>query len=161
MTARYLGVLLIFAAGVLLLLQLRRRSREEILFLQDMAAALEQAETSVRFRCQPMPEIIADQSGRKYCGWIFTKTAQNMASGYALQSAFSKAIRGIPWLQAAQALSALELSGDVQRISANLRSSAAAMRELLRQRQADSHEKQKISLALTASGCGLLVILLL
>ena len=50
MTARNLGVLLIFAAGVLLLLQLRRRSREEILFLQDMAAALEQAETSVRFR---------------------------------------------------------------------------------------------------------------
>ena len=84
-----------------------------------------------------------------------------MASGYTLQFAFSKAIRGIPWLQAAQALSALELSGDVQRISANLRSSAAAMRELLRQRQADSHEKQKLSLALTASGCGLLVILLL
>ena len=50
MTARCLGVLLIFSAGVLLLLQLRRRSREEILFLQDMAAALEQAETSVRFR---------------------------------------------------------------------------------------------------------------
>lgn len=161
MTARCLGVLLIFAAGVLLLLQLRRRSREEILFLQDMASALEQAETSIRFRRQPMPEIIADQSGRKYCGRIFSQTAQNLASGYTLQSAWNGATREIPWPQAAQALSALELSGDVRRISANLRASAAAMRELLRQRQAESREKQKISLALTASGCGLLVILLL
>lgn len=58
-------------------------------------------------------------------------------------------------------LQTLEWSGDEDRICLNLRRTAAQLREALSQFTSQHKQTQKLSLALTASACGLLVILLL
>ena len=154
MSAKLIGALLIFAAGALLFLQCRRQSRGELLFLQDMAPALEQMEAAIRFRRLPMPDLLAEQTKRPYCGQVFTQVEQHMKSGSTLQDSWELAADAVPWKQGKSILAALELSGDAQRIGDNLRLAALSL-------QAKRHERQKMILALTASGCGLLVILLL
>lgn len=161
MSAKLIGALLIFAAGALLFLQCRRQSRGEILFLQDMASAMEQMESTIRFRRLPMPDLLAEQTKRAYCGQVFTQVEQHMKSGSTLQDSWELAADAVPWKQGKSILAALELSGDAQRIGDNLRLAALSLRDLVCQRQAGRHERQKMILALTASGCGLLVILLL
>lgn len=161
MSAKLIGALLIFAAGTLLFLQCRRQSRGELLFLQDMASALEQMETAIRFRRLPMPDLLAEQAKRAYCGQVFMQVEQHMKSGSTLQDSWELAADTIPWKQEKSILAALELSGDAQRIGENLRLAALSLRDLACQRQAGRQEQQKMILALTASGCGLLVILLL
>ena len=161
MSAKLIGALLIFAAGALLFLQCRRQSRGELLFLQDMASALEQMEAAIRFRRLPMPDLLAEQAKRPYCGQVFMQVEQRMKSGSTLQDSWELAADAVPWKQGKSVLAALELSGDAQRIGDNLRLTALSLRDLVCQRQAGRHERQKMILALTASGCGLLVILLL
>lgn len=161
MTCKLMGALLIFAAGGSLLAQLSRQRSREMRFLSDMAAALEQMESAVRFRRLPMPELLREQASRTYCGKNFFQVIQYMESGNTLQASWVESVRTIPWPQAKTALLSLELTGDVRRICENLRACARSLRELLHRQRAEQREKQKTTLALTASACGLLVILLL
>lgn len=161
MITKVIGALLILGAGGGLLVQLWRQGRAEILFLQDMASGLEQMESAIRFRRLPMPELLREQTERPYCGSMFSVILQHMERGEPLQSSWVLSARSIPWPQAADALCALELSGDGRRIGENLRACADSLRAVLRCRQADKQQRQKMTLALTASCCGLLVILLL
>lgn len=161
MSSKWIGALLILWAGGLLITQLFRQGREELLFLQEMASALEQMESAIRFRRLPMPELLEEQAKRPCCGMVFSVTLQYMKRGKALQESWDLSAQSIPWAHPSQILSALELSGDGQRISENLRSCAGSLRAVLQRKQADRRQKQKMSLALTASCCGLLVILLL
>ena len=161
MSSKVIGALLILGAGGGLLVQLWRQSRAEILFLQDMASALEQMEAAIRFRRLPMPELLREQVARQCCGGLFLQIIQNMKRGETLQNSWTLAARSIPWTQAADTLCALELSGDEQRLGENLRACADSLHAVLRCRQADKQQRQKMALAITASCCGLLVILLL
>ena len=161
MTCKLIGALLIFAAGGSLVTQSVRQRNRELRFLFDMAAALEQMETAIRFRMLPMPELLREQTAREYCGQCFLLIIQYMESGNTLQDSWAKSIRSVPWPQAKAILLPLELAGDTRRIGENLRACADSLRELLRQQQAQKRERQKMTLALTASACGLLVILLL
>ena len=99
MSAKLIGALLIFAAGALLFLQFRRQSRGELLFLQDMAPALEQMEAAIRFRRLPMPDLLAEQTKRPYCGQVFTQVEQHMKSGSTLQDSWELAADAVPWKQ--------------------------------------------------------------
>ena len=78
MSSKVIGALLILGAGGGLLVQLWRQSRAEILFLQDMASALEQMEAAIRFRRLPMPELLREQAERSYCGSMFSLILQHM-----------------------------------------------------------------------------------
>ena len=161
MSSKVIGALLILSAGGGLLAQLWRQDRAEILFLQDMASALEHMEAAIRFRRLPMPELLREQMERPYCGNVFSLILRHMERGEPLQTSWALSARSIPWAQAANALCALELSGDGQRLGENLRACADSLRAVLRCRQTDKQQRQKMTLALTASCCGLLVILLL
>lgn len=161
MSSKVIGALLILSAGSGLLVQLWRQGRAEILFLQDMASALEQMEAAIRFRRLPMPELLREQTERPYCGSMFSLILHHMERGEPLQDSWALSARSIPWEQAADTLCALELSGDGRRIGENLRACADSLRAVLRCRRADKQQRQKMTLALTASCCGLLVILLL
>ena len=161
MSLKFVGVLIILAAGALLFLQIRRQNRAEVLFMRDMAAALEQMETAIRFRRLPMPDMLKEQEKRQYCGQAFAYVIQYMKSGKTLQDSWELSMKSILCERARDVLSALELSGDTQRLEENLRSASHALRDILRRTEAGRQEQQKMTLALTASGCGLLVILLL
>ena len=82
MSSKVIGALLILGAGGGLLVQLWRQSRAEILFLQDMASALEQMEAAIRFRRLPMPELLREQAERSCCGSMFSLILQHMERGF-------------------------------------------------------------------------------
>ncbi len=88
MSSKVIGALLILGAGGGLLVQLWRQSRAEILFLQDMASALEQMEAAIRFRRLPMPELLREQAERSYCGSMFSLILQHMERGEPLQDSW-------------------------------------------------------------------------
>ena len=106
-------------------------------------------------------ELLQEQAERSYCGSMFSLILQHMERGEPLQDSWILSARSIPWTQAADTLCALELSGDGQRLGENLRACADSLHAVLRCRQADKQQRQKMALAITASCCGLLVILLL
>ena len=107
---------MILAAGALLFLQIRRLNRAEVLFMRDMAAALEQMETAIRFRRLPMPDMLKEQEKRQYCGQAFAYVIQYMKSGKTLQDSWELSMKSILCERARDVLSALELSGDTQRL---------------------------------------------
>ena len=161
MTIKLIGALLIFTAGGSLVSQTARQRNREMRFLSDMAAALEQMEASLRFRRLPMLELLQEQTVRPCCGQLFALIIQYMTSGNTLQNSWSRAVEKTPYPRIRTVLLTLELTGDAQRIGENLRTCARSLRELLCREQTEKREKQKVTLALTASACGLLVILLL
>lgn len=161
MSTKLVGSLLIFASGVLLTLLVRKQQREEYMYLQDMASALEQMETAIRFYRQPLPDLIQNAAQRAHCGYTFSLLSQLLKREETLQNAWQDATRKIPWESARDVLSGLELAGDMQRVSTNLQAAAGTLREIMRQRQSRKQEQQKITMALAFSGCGLLVIILL
>lgn len=161
MMGKLLGALLICGAGALFLLLKGRQSRAELRFIADMAAALEQMETSVRFRRLPVPELLREQSRRGDCGLYFDQVRIMLKSGLPLQESWVQAVGNIPWQRPREILLTLEWGGDTQRLCANLQRCGEEMRSLGREMQTLRREKQKLTLALTASACGFLVILLL
>lgn len=70
MMGKFLGALLICGAGAWSLGQKWRQGREEERFFADMAASLEQAESSIRFRRLPV---------RTSCG---SKPREPLVDGY-------------------------------------------------------------------------------
>lgn len=158
---KLLGALLICGAGALFLLLKGRQSRAELRFTGDMAAALEQMETSIRFLRLPVPELLQEQSKRGDCGRYFGYARGILESGLPLQESWEQAAAMIPWQRPREILLTLEWGGDTQRLCANLQRCGEEMRSLGREMQTLRREKQKLTLALTASACGFLVILLL
>lgn len=161
MMGKLLGALLICGAGAWSLGQKWRQGREEERFYADMAASLEQAESSIRFRRLPVPDILREQARRATCGWIYSQVIQRMKRGVPLQESWTRSVADVPYKSPKTILQALEWSGDEDRICLNLRRTAAQLRETLSQLTSQRNQTQKLSLALTASACGLLVILLL
>ena len=161
MMGKFLGALLICGAGAWSLGQKWRQGREEERFFADMAASLEQAESSIRFRRLPVPDILREQAQRTTCGWLYFQVIQHMKRGVPLQESWTRSITDVPYKSPKTILQTLEWSGAEDRICLNLRRTAAQLRETLSQLTSQRKQTQKLSLALTASACGLLVILLL
>lgn len=161
MMGKFLGALLICGAGAWSLGQKWRQGREEERFYADMAAALEQMETAIRFRHLPMPALLREQGERTACGFFFIHILQCMKRDMPLQISWIKSTENIPFEGLRTILLTMELTGDVSRLCANLRRCAEEVRQALRETAARRGQRQKLSLALTASACGLLVILLL
>lgn len=161
MIGKLLGALLICGAGAWGLEQKWRQGREEERFIADMAASLEQAETSIRFRRLPVPDILQEQVQRASCGSLYSEVIQHMKRGVPLQDSWTRSAAAVPYNAPKTILLTLEWSGDEERICLNLRRTAAQLRETLSQLTSQRKQTQKLSLALTASACGLLVILLL
>ena len=129
MMGKLLGALLICGAGAWSLGQKWRQGREEERFFADMAASLEQAESSIRFRRLPMPDILREQAQRTACGWIYSQVIQHMKSGVPLQESWTRSVTDVPYKSPKTILQTLEWSGDEDRICLNLRRTAAQLRE--------------------------------
>ncbi len=161
MIGKLLGALLICGAGAWGLGQKWRQGREEERFIADMAASLEQAEASIRFRRLPVPDLLREQAQRTTCGRLYSDVIQHMKRGVPLQDSWTRSVAAVLYKSPKTILQTLEWIGDEDRICLNLRRTAAQLRETLGQLAAQRKQTQKLSLALTASACGLLVILLL
>lgn len=161
MIPKLIGVLLLGFAGASVFRKQIKKQKQEIHLIEDMAAAIEEMESAIRFRKLPMPALLEKEMGRPYCGKVFSNILQYLQIGIPLQTSWENSMEEIHQEDLRQAISALELSGDEQRVTANLQMCAKNLRTILHRRLLQKGQQQKMTLALTVSGFGLLVILLL
>lgn len=161
MTVRFLGAVLLMGAGFGLFLQISCRRKKDIEWIEDLAAALEEMESVIRFRRMPLPDLLLIESSRMKCGTLFLSVWEHLERNIPLQDAWKKTMQEIHDNTVRECVVSLELGGDMQRITENLQYTAKRLRQILLQRLTDRHQQQKTTLALTISAFSLLVILLL
>ena len=161
MSGKLFGALLILSGGFLACLYQRRAVRTEICLLQELTAALGSMETAIRWQKKPLPRTIMQQSDRPLCGRIFANILGNLESGITLQQAWENAFCRDISADIAEILCRIELQGDEEQITGNLRAAAQSLVHLRQEKEAQRQEKEKLYMAMVLSGAGLAIIVLI
>ena len=158
---KFLGAVLILAAGGSFCWHHIRCQRQQVLAIQELIGALQQMETEIRWRNTSLPEAIGLQSERPYIGSAFAEILQGMKGEFPFQKVWESAFEALQPKQAAEIICRISLSGDAQQIMQSLHGCAAQLQEVCCQLQQSRKDGEKLYLAATFSGTGLLVILLI
>lgn len=158
---KWIGSLLLIGATAWLCAQWIVSRRRTIALLQDLAAALESMEATIRWQKTPLPKAISDQCGRDHSGCYFRSIQKNLNSNLPLHQVWSEAFADVQPTEAGEILRRLELTGDEVRITGSLHLAAAQLREVAQGYRQRQREQEKLSVAVCVSGVSLLIILLI
>ena len=159
MTGKLLGASLIAAAALwVFTAQLRTRNRQTQL-LQELAAALDTMAAAIRWQRMAMPDILASLKRYPLAGPYCQKIERQLRQGIPLQEAWhcmfsTLAVGG-------ELLTALELTGDEEKLTAALLYTARQLKDCCQRRRQEQRQGTKLWLAGALSGAGLLIILLM
>lgn len=159
MTGKLLGAALLLGAVLWAVLTRLRQRRQEAELLRQLSAALEDMAAAIRWQRRSLPQAIAAQSRYPLAGPYFRRAAAGLSDGCTLPEAWRQAFAALP-VEAAL-LTALELSGDEEKLTQGLLYTAAQLKECCSRRQAEQRQTAKLWLAGTLSAAGLLIILLI
>lgn len=154
------AVLILLSAATYLLSAFRQRQKQEKL-VQDILDAIEQIATLIRWENRPLPDSIERQTQRGSAGRYFEKVMQYLKSGMPLQTTWNQVFSAIKPEEVSTILCGVLLSGDSAFLQARLSNAAEQIRAFQRKTREIQRERQKLQTALTLSGAGLVVILLL
>ncbi len=161
MNGKFFGALLILLGGFLSCLYQHRAVRTEICLLRELTAALESMETAIRWQKKPLPRTIMQQCDRPLCGEIFRDVLENMESGTTLQLSWEQSFKRNTASDIAEIMGQVELQGDEQQITGNLRAAAHGLMQLLQEKKAQRQQREKLYMAVVLSGAGLAIIVLI
>ena len=159
MTGKLLGAALIAAAALwVFTAQLRTRSRQTQL-LQELAAALDTMAAAIRWQRMAMPDILASLKRYPLAGPYFQKIEKQLRQGIPLQEAWHRMFSTLA--VGGELLTALELTGDEEKLTAALLYTARQLKDCCQRRRQEQRQGTKLWLAGALSGAGLLIILLM
>ena len=159
MTGKLLGASLIAAAALwVFTAQLRTRNRQTQL-LQELAAALDTMAAAIRWQRMAMPDILASLKRYPLAGPYFQKIEKQLRQGIPLQEAWHRMFSTLA--VGGELLTALELTGDEEKLTAALLYTARQLKDCCQRRRQEQHQGTKLWLAGALSGAGLLIILLM
>ena len=159
MTGKLLGAALIAAAALwVFTAQLRTRNRQTQL-LQELAAALDTMAAAIRWQRMAMPDILASLKRYPLAGPYFQKIEKQLRQGIPLQEAWHRMISTLA--VGGELLTALELTGDEEKLTAALLYTARQLKDCCQRRRQEQRQGTKLWLAGALSGAGLLIILLM
>ena len=159
MTGKLLGASLIAAAALwVFTAQLRTRNRQTQL-LQELAAALDTMAAAIRWQRMAMPDILASLKRYPLAGPYFQKIEKQLRQGIPLQEAWHRMFSTLP--VGGELLTALELTGDEEKLTAALLYTARQLKDCCQRRRQEQRQGTKLWLAGALSGAGLLIILLM
>lgn len=161
MNGKLFGALLILSGGFWACFYQCRSVRTEICLLQELTAALESMETAIRWQKIPLPRTIMQQSDRPLCGETFANILKDMESGFTLQKSWIKEFRRNISADIAEILCRIELQGDEEQITGNLRAAIQGLVHLRQEKEARRREREKLYMAVVLSGAGLAIIVLI
>ena len=153
------GALLILSSGVLLCREVFSRQRQRLLYVEDLAQALSDIASAVRFTGLTLPDAMAQQQIRPWCGALFTAVCQGYARGAALPEVWQKAAEGLDW-EVKRVLQALSWQGDREKLLGELQRAAEALRDTEERWREAMRSRRKVQLA-GALSLGLLLMILL
>ena len=159
MTGKLLGASLIAAAALwVFTAQLRTRNRQTQL-LQELAAALDTMAAATRWQRMAMPDILASLRRYPLAGPYFQKIEKQLRQGIPLQAAWHRMFSTLA--VGGELLTALELTGDEEKLTAALLYTARQLKACCQRRRQEQRQGTKLWLAGALSGAGLLIILLM
>ena len=159
MTGKLLGASLIAAAALwVFTAQLRTRNRQTQL-LQELAAALDTMAAAIRWQRMAMPDILASLKRYPLAGPYFQKIEKQLRQVIPLQEAWHRMFSTLA--VGGELLTALELTGDEEKLTAALLYTARQLKDCCQRRRQEQRQGTKLWLAGALSGAGLLIILLM
>ena len=159
MTGKLLGASLIAAAALwVFTAQLRTRNRQTQL-LQELAAALDTMAAAIRWQRMALPDILASLKRYPLAGPYFQKIEKQLRQGIPLQEAWHRMFSTLA--VGGELLTALELTGDEEKLTAALLYTARQLKDCCQRRRQEQRQGTKLWLAGALSGAGLLIILLM
>ena len=159
MTGKLLGAAFIAAAALwVFTAQLRTRKRQTQL-LQELAAALDAMAAAIRWKRMAMPDILASLKRYPLAGPYFQKIEKQLRQGIPLQEAWHRMFSTLA--VGGELLTALELTGDEEKLTAALLYTARQLKDCCQRRRQEQRQGTQLWLAGALSGAGLLIILLM
>lgn len=153
------GAVMIVSASVLLCRECFAAQRRKIDAVTDLAQALEDVASAVRFTAIALPDAMAQQQIRPCCGWLFTAVCQGYERGQPLPECWQRAAAGLE-AEVRRILQAVSWQGDREKLLGELQRAAAQLRELEARWQETVRSRRKVQLA-GAVSLGLLLMILL
>ena len=154
------GAALVLAGGWIVWRQYTRTLRREVAILEDFTAALTLLAGEIRWRRLPLPEGIRQMEERKLTGSYFRRVVKSMTGGNTLQDAWSSAFSDIPW-EWGVLLRRMEWTGDAQQLQRSLLWTARQLDERRSVTREELHQREKLCAAVSASGAGLVILILM
>ena len=155
------GILLVLAGSTWIAAEDMRSRRKVLALLQELANALDEMETYVRWKRETLPNIIAQQVERPLSGSYFASVLDGLKDGLPMESAWKQAFTQLQPREAGECLCRVELCGDEQHLMGNLHLASETLRQLRQEWKEKQREEEKLHLAMVFSGAGILIILLI
>ena len=156
---KLLGAALIAAAALWAFTAHQRRERRRTQLLRELSAALDTMAAAIRWQKKPLPDILSAMQRYPLAGVYFRRVEKLLQGGIPLQEAWYRAFSALP--AEAEPVSALELTGDEEKLTAALLYAARQLKDACRRRGEQQRQSTKLWLAGALSAAGLLIILLL
>ena len=159
MTGKLLGASALLASALWTVLSVLSRQRRQTALLRELAAALDAMAAAIRWQRRPLPEAIAAMERYPLAGPYFRQVGGLLRAGKPLNDAwqrvFSRLSVGGAWM------TALELSGDEEKLTDGLLYTARQLKACCRRRSEGQRQSAKLWAAGMLSAAGLLIILLI
>lgn len=159
MRGKLLGAALLLAAALWTVITRLRQQRRQIVMLDDLATALEAMASAIRWQKRPLPEIIADMTHYSLVGEYFRNIADEVECEIPLQIAWNNVFSTFP-IERERVLK-LKLSGDAERLTGELQYVAEQLKECSERYRSHRQQTERLWMAGTLSGVGMLIILLI
>jgi len=158
-TGKLLGASALLASALWTVLSVLSRQRRQTALLRELAAALDAMAAAIRWQRRPLPEAIAAMERYPLAGPYFRQVGGLLRAGKPLNEAwqrvFSRLSVGGAWM------TALELSGDEEKLTDGLLYTARQLKACCRRRSEGQRQSAKLWAAGMLSAAGLLIILLI
>ena len=159
MTGKLLGASALLASALWTVLSVLSRQRRQTALLRELAVALDAMAAAIRWQRRPLPEAIAAMERYPLAGPYFRQVGGLLRAGKPLNEAwqrvFSRLSVGGAWM------TALELSGDEEKLTDGLLYTARQLKACCRRRSEGQRQSAKLWAAGMLSAAGLLIILLI
>lgn len=156
---KLLGASALLASALWTVLSVLSRQRRQTALLRELAAALDAMAAAIRWQRRPLPEAIAAMERYPLAGPYFRQVGGLLRAGKPLNEAwqrvFSRLSVGGAWM------TALELSGDEEKLTDGLLYTARQLKACCRRRSEGQRQSAKLWAAGMLSAAGLLIILLI
>ena len=159
MTGKLLGAAFIAAAALWVFTAQLRTRKQQTQLLQELAAALDTMAAAIRWQRMAMPDILTSMERYPLAGPYFQKIEKQLRQGIPLQEAWHHMFSTLA--VGGKLLTALELTGDEEKLTAALLYTARQLKDCCQRRRQEQRQGTKLWLAGALSGAGLLIILLM
>ena len=156
-----LGAILILTAATAVLLGWLKRRKQTAVLLMALIGDMERIAAAIRWKKQPLPQILKALSAEPHSGVYYQKIEEIMKSNIPLHTAWNDTFSGMQPKEAATVLCGITLQGDEEALLGSLLHAAESLREIENRQRAARREETKMYAASVLSAAGMLIILLI